>query len=82
MYLVLCHVLQVRILVGVWRETCERLHQGNGQQFDIDAGEACDNILVPQTRWLTLTLNATFNRDTFRANHELWFNTLRTNYSQ
>ena len=44
----LCHVLQVRIHIGEERETFECLHQGIGQQFDIDAGKACDNIFVVQ----------------------------------
>ena len=40
-------MLQVRIHVGVRRETIECLHQGIGQHFDIDAGEAGNNYLVP-----------------------------------
>ena len=44
----LCHVLQVRIHIGEEREMFECLHQGIGQQFDIDAGKACDNIFVVQ----------------------------------
>ena len=40
-------MLQVRIHVGVKRETCECLHQGIGQHFDIDAGKACYKVFVP-----------------------------------
>ena len=42
----LCHVLQIRIHVGDRRETFECLHQRIGQQFDIDAGKACDEVFV------------------------------------
>ena len=63
-------MLQIRIHVGVRRETFECLHQGLGQQFDIDAGKACDKVLVLYTRRMTMTLAATFSRDTFRANHD------------
>ena len=56
-------MLQVRILDGDGRETFDCLHQGMGQQFDIDAGKACDKVFVPQTRWVTMTFTATFNRD-------------------
>ena len=45
-YYVSCHMLQIRIHVGVRRETFECLHQGIGQQFDIDAGKACDKVFV------------------------------------
>ena len=72
-------MLQVRIRVGVWRETVECLHQGIGQHFDIDAGEACDNDFVPYKRRLTVTLTAIFKRDTFRANHNFFLNTLPVN---
>ena len=56
-------MLQVRIHIGEGRETFECLHQGIGQQFNIDAGKACDNVFVPQTRWMTMTLQDTFNRE-------------------
>ena len=75
-------MLQVRIYVGDGRESFECLHQKIGQQFDIDAGKACDKVFVSQMRWMSRTLNANFNRDTFRANHHLCLNTLRFNYSQ
>ena len=39
-------MLQMHIHVGVRRETFERLHQGIGQHFDIDAGKACDEVFV------------------------------------
>ena len=39
-------MLQIRIHVGVWRETFECLHQGIGQQFDIEAGKACDKVFM------------------------------------
>ena len=39
-------MLQIHIHVGVRRETFERLHQGIGQHFDIDAGKACDEVFV------------------------------------
>ena len=41
-------VKKVRIHIGEGRETSECLHQGFGQQFVIDAGEACDNVFVVQ----------------------------------
>ena len=41
-----CHMLQIPVRVGVRRETFECLHQGIGQQFDIDAGKACDKVFV------------------------------------
>ena len=63
-------MLQVRIRVGEGRETFECLHQRIGQQFDIDAGKACDKVFVLRTRWMTVTLAAIFSHDTFRANHD------------
>ena len=46
MYYVSCHMLQIRIHVGDRRETFECLHQGIGQQFDIEAGKACAKVFV------------------------------------
>ena len=49
-------MLQVRIRFGDGRETFECLHQRIGQQFDIDAGKACDKVVVLRTRRMTMTL--------------------------
>ena len=53
-------MLQVRIHVGDRRETFECLQKGIGQQFDFDAGKACDKIFEPSTRRLTVTFAVTF----------------------
>ena len=39
-------MLQVRIHVGVCRESVEFLHQEIGQHFDIEAGKVCDKVTV------------------------------------
>ena len=49
-------MLQIRIHVGDRRETFECLHQGIGQQFDIEAGKACAKVFVLKTRRMTVTL--------------------------
>ena len=50
-------MLQVRIRFGDGRETFECLHQRIGQQFNIDAGKACDNVVtVTLTVFLAVTL--------------------------